>query len=99
MTGYLFVASAAIMAAVAVLFIFHDEYDDCLFGRIALSVLAVSGVVTVGQWWKGWQWEPAANTTGLVVGQALFMAWLAFRFLRRRYRQRRENEDVRRGIV
>lgn len=98
MTGYLFVASAAIIAAVAVLFIFHEKYDDCLVGRIALSILAVSGVVTVGQWWRGWQWEPAANTTGLVVGAASFMAWLAFRFLRRQFRQRRESQGQSDGM-
>lgn len=91
MTGYLFVAGAAIMAAVAVLFVFHEQYDDCLLGRLALSAIAVSGSITVAQWWLGWSWEPSPNTTGLVVSAAAFMAWLAFRFLRRQ-RRRREGE-------
>lgn len=90
MTSYLFVGSAAVMAAVSLLFIFHEHYDDCLLGRVALSVLAVSGLVTVAQWWNGWQWEPTANTTGLVVGAAAFMAWLAFRFLIRQRRLKRD---------
>lgn len=90
MTGYLFVGSAAVMAAVALLFIFHEDYDDCLMGRIALSVLAVSGLVTVAQWWNSWHWEPSANTIGLLVGAAAFMAWLAFRFLRRQRQSRRD---------
>ena len=85
MSGYIFVGSACVICAVSILFIFHERYDDCLIGRIALSVLAVSGAVTVVQWWNGWQWEPTANTTALVAGSAAFMAWLAFRFLRRNW--------------
>lgn len=89
MSGYLFVLAAGVMAGVAILFVWHEQYDDCLLGRIALSIIAVSGLITVVQWWRGWQWDPTPNTTGLVVGAAAFMAWLAFRFLRREHRRKR----------
>jgi hypothetical protein len=86
MNAYVFLASSLIIGAVSVYFIFSSEYYDCVVGRISLSIMAITAFVVGHEYLIGWTSEPLPTTTALLVGMALYMAWLLFRFERRKRR-------------
>jgi hypothetical protein len=86
MSAYVFLISALVIGAVSVYFIFSNNYYDCVVGRISLSIMAVASFVVGHEYIEGWTSEPLPTTTALLVGMALYMAWLLFRFERRKRR-------------
>lgn len=78
----LYIASAAIICAVSMFLVMHSQYEDGIFGRLALIVLIFSNGLIVADWWiDGSEWEIRPNTLATQIAMALFMLRHAYRFL------------------
>ena len=83
----LFVLSAFIIAAISLFLIMHDDYEDGVFGRLALIIMALSNGLIVADFAIDQnQYSFLPNTLATQCGMALFLARHCFRFLRWRKR-------------
>lgn len=77
------VLASAVIALVAVFLICHCEYEDGVFGRLALVVLALSnGLVVADYTIDGTEYAVLPNTLMTQLGTALFLSRHCYRFMR-----------------
>lgn len=74
------------IAGVCTILVWHDEYEDGVFGRFALGVLALAELCVA---WASWVDKSDYNgllgtTYAIQVGIALFITRHLYRFLRNR---------------
>jgi hypothetical protein len=78
----MFIASL-IIASVSTFLILHGEYEDGVFGRIALVVLALSNAIVVTDYLiDGTEYAVLPNTLATQLGTALFLVRHCYRFMK-----------------
>lgn len=77
------IIASAVIAMVSAFLILHCEYEDGIFGRVALIVLALSNGLIVTDWVID-RTEYAVLPTTLMtqIGTALFLSRHCYRFMR-----------------
>lgn len=79
----LYALSALILCVVSVFLIFHCQYEDGVFGRIALVALAITNGVTVSQCLiDGVQFDLLPATVANQCAMAAFLVRHCYRFIR-----------------
>ena len=86
--------SSAVVLTVSVVLVFHPEYEDGLFGRIALALLSVASYIRLMDLVATDFTRRPFGTVAVVLwfGLALFMARHLCRFLRWKKRTGHEHE-------
>ena len=79
----IFITSMAVLFLVPVIFIYHEVYDDGVFGRFALGGISLfSGIILLEEVFDT-HWDVPAELTLLCGSAAIFMIWHLVRFHRR----------------
>lgn len=81
MIAYLLFAAALIVAVICTLLVFDRDYEDGLFGRIALAAIAIASFArAIGILERGFDLHLGAIPTVLWLGLAVFFARHYYRF-------------------
>ena len=78
----MFGASASV-CVVPLAFMFHDDYDDRLIGRIGLAVISFAGFVFSVRLLTGKVGAMWPETAALIIGVAVYLGWHYTRFVLR----------------
>ena len=77
------VFASFVIAVVSAFLILHREYEDGIFGRFALIVLALSNSIVVADWIvDGTHYDVLPTTLITQAGTALFLVRHCYRFMR-----------------
>ncbi len=92
LTAWIVVVCALITSFIATVLVLHKDYEDGLFGRVALAFIALACAARAAQisirvltnWWEGLDRFIYVNPAHalLMLGLSMFMARHAYRFLR-----------------
>lgn len=75
--------SSAFVCVLPLAFMFHDDYDDRLIGRIGLAIISFAGFVFTVRLVTGRITFLWPETQALLIGSALYLGWHYARFVLR----------------
>ena len=78
--------AALIVACICIFLVFHEDYEDGMIGRLALSLMGLSASGRVLQLSDNHAWQVSNIGLVLWIGLALFLGQTMYRFLMVRYR-------------
>lgn len=92
------VFSSFLIAAISVFLICHKEYEDGIFGRLALIVLSLGNGVIVSDWLvDGTEYSVLPSTFLTQLGTALFLSRHCYRFMKWRSQGEYQWRPARKG--